>query len=61
MVLAWLSAAERTRETYRRRFAEKAGRSCKVGVIGLARKLAIALWRFLEQGLVPNGAKLKTF
>lgn len=44
---------------YRRRFAEKAGRSRKVGVIALARKLAIALWRFLEQGLVPNGAKLK--
>lgn len=45
---------------YRRRFAEKAGRSRKVGVIALARKLAIALWRFLEQGLVPDGAKLKT-
>jgi transposase len=45
---------------YRRRFAEKAGRSRKVGVVALARKLAIALWRFLEQGLVPDGAKLKT-
>jgi transposase len=45
---------------YRFRFAEKAGRSRKVGVIALARKLAIALWRFLEQGLVPDGAKLKT-
>jgi transposase len=45
---------------YRRRFSEKVGRSRKVGVVALARKLAIALWRFLEQGLVPDGAKLKT-
>jgi transposase len=45
---------------YHRRFAEKTGRSRKVGVIALARKLAIALWRFLEQGLVPNGARLKS-
>lgn len=44
---------------YRRRFSEKAGRSRKVGVIALARKLAVALWRFLEHGLVPNGAKVK--
>jgi transposase len=44
---------------YRSRFAEKAGRSRKVGVIALARKLAIALWRYLEDGLVPDGAKLK--
>ena len=45
---------------YRRRFAESAGRSRKIGVVALARKLAIALWRFLEHGLVPDGAKLKT-
>lgn len=45
---------------YRGCFAEKAGRSRKFGVIALARKLAIALWRFLEDGLVPEGAKLKT-
>lgn len=45
---------------YRRRFAERAGRSRKIGVIALARKLAIALWRFVQTGLVPEGAKLKT-
>lgn len=43
----------------RRRFAEKAGRSRKVGVVAPARKLAVALWRFLEHGLVPEGARLK--
>jgi len=28
--------------------------------VALARKLLIALWRFLEFGAVPDGAKLKT-
>jgi hypothetical protein len=27
-------------------------------IIAVARKLAIALWRFLEQSLVPQGAML---
>jgi hypothetical protein len=27
-------------------------------IVALARKLAIALWRYLEQGLVPHGALL---
>lgn len=45
---------------YRRRFSEQTSRSRKVGVIALARKLAIALRRFLEDGVVPEGAKLKT-
>lgn len=45
---------------YRRRFAGQSGRSGKVGIVALARKLAIALWRFVEDGLVPTGARLKT-
>lgn len=45
---------------YRHRFPEKAGRSRKVGVIALARKLTITLWRFLEQGLMPQDAKIKS-
>jgi transposase len=28
-------------------------------IVALARKLAIALWRYLEQGLIPEGASLK--
>lgn len=44
---------------YRERFSANAGRSRKIGVVALARKLAIALWRFLGHGLVPDGAKLK--
>ena len=34
-------------------FAKQGGRSRKIGVVALARKLAIALWRFVETGVVP--------
>ncbi len=29
-------------------------------IVALARKLAIALWRYLEHGLIPQGATLST-
>lgn len=35
------------------------GRSRRVGIVALARRLLIALWRFVEHGLIPQGAKLK--
>jgi transposase len=41
---------------YRRTFAERGQRGRKVGIVALARKLAIALWRFVETGVVPEGA-----
>jgi transposase len=31
----------------------------KTAVVALARKLMVALWRFLETGLVPSGARLR--
>jgi transposase len=45
-----------TAKWYCRRFAERGWTLPKVGVIALARKLAVALWRFLEPGLMPKGA-----
>jgi transposase len=33
-------------------------RSRKIGIVALARKLLIALWRYLEQGEIPEGAQL---
>jgi transposase len=30
-----------------------------VGIVALARKLLIDLWRFLEHGVIPGGARLK--
>lgn len=41
------------------RFGNMGMRGRKVGIVALARKLAIALWRFVEQGVVPEGAMLK--
>ena len=41
------------------RFSGQGMRGRKVGIVALARKLAIALWRFVEQGVVPEGATLK--
>ncbi len=35
------------------------GRVRKITIVALARKLLIALWRFLETGLLPDGAELK--
>ena len=46
-------------EWCRRRFAETGARGRKVGIVALARKLAVALWRYVENGLVPIGAHLK--
>jgi len=41
------------------RFGKGGGRSRKVGIVALARKLLVALWRYLETGVVPAGAQLK--
>ena len=35
------------------------GRIRRVMIVALARKLAIALWRYLETGLIPDGAVVK--
>jgi transposase len=43
---------------YQRRFGAGNARARKVGVVALARKLLIALWRYLEHGEVPEGAEL---
>ncbi len=34
-------------------------RTRKIGVVALARKLLVALWRYLETGEIPAGAQLK--
>lgn len=34
-------------------------RARRIGIVALARKLLIALWRYLENGMVPEGAILK--
>ena len=44
---------------FNRRFAGGGKRLRRIGIVALARRLAIALWRYLEQGLIPQGAQLK--
>jgi transposase len=44
---------------FTRRFASGGKRMRRIGIVALARRLAIALWRYLEDGLIPDGAKLK--
>ena len=45
---------------YRRRFATGGPRQRRIGIVAVARKLLIALWRYLETGVLPEGALLKT-
>jgi transposase len=44
---------------YQARFSRGGTRARRVGIVALARKVLIALWRFLEFGVVPEGARLK--
>jgi len=61
--LAWMwlryQPQSQLSQWWHERFAGKGMRGRKVGIVALARKLAIAFWRFLEDGLIPEGATLK--
>lgn len=43
---------------YQKRFGRESKRQRKVGIVALARKLLVALWRYLEKGEIPEGAVL---
>ena len=44
---------------YQQRFGHGSSRRRRIGIVALARKLLIALWRFVETGVLPDGAALK--
>ena len=44
---------------FRERFSGGGKRLRRIGIVAVARKLLIALWRFLETGVLPEGAVLK--
>jgi transposase len=44
---------------FRRRTLNAGKRIKRIAIVALARKLMVALWRYLTTGLVPEGAKLK--
>jgi len=44
-------------EWYNKRFAKGSSRQRRIGIVALARKLLVALWRYLETGELPAGAE----
>ena len=44
---------------FRARFGSGGKRLRRMGIVAVARKLLMALWRFLETGVLPQGAVLK--
>jgi len=44
---------------FRERFGSGGKRLRRIGIVAVARKLLIALWRFLNTGVLPEGAELK--
>jgi transposase len=61
--LAWLWLRYQPQSTLARWFHERTnglkGRIRRIIIVAVARKLMIALWRYLETGLVPDNAELK--
>jgi transposase len=45
---------------YMERFAGGGSRMRRIGIVAVARKLLIDLWRYLEYGVVPEGARVRT-
>jgi transposase len=43
---------------YERRFAHGGKRLRRIGIVALARKLLVALWKYLETGVPPEDAQL---
>jgi len=43
---------------YLQRFAGGKSRLRRIGIVAVARKLLVALWRYLETGEIPAGAEL---
>lgn len=61
--LAWMWLRYQPDSALSRWFAGKvqgdSKRSRRVAIVALARRLLIALWRYLERGVIPEGSQLK--
>jgi transposase len=61
--MAWLwvrhQPDSKLTQDYRRRTLDASKRIKRIAIVALARKLVVALWRYLTTGLVPEGAMLK--
>lgn len=56
--LRWQPQSELA-QWFARRFAAAGARSRRIGIVAVARKLVIALWRFTAHGVIPAGAHVK--
>lgn len=45
---------------YQRKFSSKGNRMRRIGIVALARRLLVSLWRYLETDELPKGAVLKS-
>lgn len=61
--MAWMWVRYQPESTltrwFRDRFGQGSSRQRRIGIVALARKLLVALWRFLETGAIPDGAAVK--
>lgn len=61
--LAWMWLRHQPDSTLSQWFRERVGtlkgRPRRIAIVALARKLLVALWRYVETGLIPQGAVLK--
>ncbi|HEY0409029.1 MAG TPA: IS110 family transposase, partial [Candidatus Dormibacteraeota bacterium] len=61
--LAWLWVRHQPDSALSRRFharvGQERGRVRRVAIVALARRLLVALWRYVAHGVVPEGAALK--
>lgn len=57
----WLRCQPRSQLSlwFKERFGAGGRRSRRIGIVALARRLLVALWRYLETGVIPDGATLK--
>lgn len=61
--LSWgwlrLQPASALTQWFNRRFAGAGKRMRRIGIVALARRLAVASWRYLQDGEIPAGASMK--
>ena len=56
--LRWQPTSELS-QWFEQRFAGAGKRARRVGIVALARKLLVQLWRYVQTGEMPPGAVLK--
>ena len=61
--VAWLWIRHQPGSAISQLFAQRVGtargRVRRIAIVAVARKLLVALWRYVTQGVVPEGAVLK--